>query len=150
MVRKSSELSTRKGRTELRPAFLHPANLIAPLERKLRTQLHRTRPARADRGVGGGYIRSSATATERTHGRIIQPEPVLTAVRVGEVRVIEDVEELGAELKPHGFSKVEILSQREIEIPEAAVLEHVAAHVAELAERRRNHHGTAIGVAAKP
>src|ERR1035438_10281315 len=136
---------TKKGRTELRPALLLKSNL----ESELQAQLNGARSAGAHRGVGGRNIRRGATATERANRRIIQAESILAAVWIGEVRMVENVEELGAGLQPHRFSKVEILGQREVEIPEASVLEYIAAHVSELAQRRRNHNGTAIGVAAE-
>ena len=81
--------------------------------------------------------------------RIVQTKAVLPAIRIGEVRVIENIEELGAELQAHGFSKVEVLAQREIEILEPGILKHVPSHVSELTERRRHHNGITVGVAAK-
>src|ERR1700728_2597502 len=63
--------------------------------------------------------------------------------------MVENVEELGAGLEAHGFSKVEILGQGEIEISEASILKHIPAHVSKLAQRRRNHDGAAVGVTAK-
>lgn len=125
------------------------SNLTAHLERELQTQLDRARATRTHGRVSSSYIGSGAAAAKRTKRRIIQAKSILTAVRVSEVRMVENIEELGAGLESHGFSKVEILGQREIEISEASVLEHVPAHVSELAQRRRNHDGTSVGVAAK-
>jgi len=108
-------------------------------ENKLRSQLDRARSARPYGGIGRSYIWSRATTTERLHRGIVQAEPVLSAVRIGEVRMIQNVEEFGPELEPHGFSEMEILGQREIKVPKTGVLEHVSTHVSELAERRRKH-----------
>jgi hypothetical protein len=78
-----------------------------------------------------------------------QAKPVLTAIRIREVRVVEDVEELHAELQPHGFSDVKILGDREIKVLEAGILEHVPPHVSELTERGRHHHRVSCRVAAE-
>ena len=134
---------------ELRPAFFLTTNLAAHLERELHPQLDRARATGAHGRVGSGDIGRGAAAAERTNRRIIQTKSILTAVRVSKVRMVENIEELDAALQPHGFSKVEILRQREIEILEAGVLEHVPAHVSELAEWRRDHDRIAVGVAAK-
>src|SRR5579859_1036450 len=119
------------------------------LENKFCSELNRSRSSRAYCRVGRRYVGRGATAAERLHGRIVQAEAVLSAVRIREVRMIEDVEELGAELQAHRLSKVEVLGEREIEVAEAGVLEHIAPHVSELAKRRRQHDGTALRVATE-
>src|SRR5208283_3483057 len=129
--------------------LLAPAALTAQLERKLQAQLNRTWSARTYGGICRGYVWRGAAAAEWTNRGIIQAETVLTAVRVSEVGMVENVEELDSALEPHGLSKVEILGYGKIEVPEAGVLEHVAAHISELAKRWRKHDGTAVGIAAK-
>lgn len=90
-----------------------------------------------------------ATASERTHRRIVQAKPVLPSIRIGEIRVIENVEELGAELQTVPLSEMEVLAKREIEVLEARILEHVSSHISELAERWRKHDRASLGIAAK-
>ena len=80
--------------------------------------------------------------------RIVQAKSVLTTIRVREVRVIEDVEEFGAELQALGFAEMEIFCQRKIEIPEARIREHIPAHISEVAEGRRHHDGVPRRIAA--
>jgi len=53
--------------------------------------------------------------------------------------MIENVEELGAELEAAWFSKMEILGQREIEVPENRCPGTCSGPVTELAQRRRKH-----------
>ena len=52
--------------------------------------------------------RGRAAAAERLDRRIVQPESVLAAIRDCEVGVIENVEELGAELEAIGFARMKI------------------------------------------
>src|SRR5271154_5873545 len=148
LASRAGNLRKKAGRNCVRPSF-KSQKPKRTLERKLQPQLHGAAAARPDHGIGGGHVRRGAAAAKRLHRRIVQTKPVLPAVRICEVGMVENVEELGAELEPHGFSKVEILGHREIEISEAGVLERVPAHVAELAQRRRKHHGASIGVAAE-
>src|ERR1043165_6066147 len=53
------------------------------------------------------------------------------AVRRAEVRVVQGVEELGAELEAHLLGDGELALQREVERLEAGAVDGVAAHVAE-------------------
>src|SRR5260370_18539232 len=68
------------------------------LERELQAQLNSTAPARPDHRICRRNVGRGATTAERLHGRIVQAEPVLPTVRIGEVRMVENVEELGPEL----------------------------------------------------
>ena len=59
------------------------------------------------------------------HRWIVQAESVLSAVRIGEVGMVEDVEELGADLRAQPLAEVPVLGNGEIEVPEAGVAETV-------------------------
>ena len=50
------------------------------------------------------------------------PEAVLAAVRIREVRVVENVKDLGAELGAHPLPQMPVLSQREIEVAETGIV----------------------------
>src|SRR5580704_4591719 len=126
-----------------------PLTKTRPSEEKLQAQLNRARSTRANNGVGRGDIRSGTTATEVRSGRIVQTETVLTAVGISKVRMIENVEELRAELSAKPLSELPVLCNREIEVTETRIGERVAAHVAELTERRRNHDRVAFGIATE-
>ncbi len=75
------------------------------------------------------------------------PPAILSAKRIGEVGVIEQVEEFGPQLHADAFVEVEHLHRREIHIFEAEVAESVTAHCAESAGSRRSHDSPAIDVA---
>src|ERR1700722_15126133 len=137
-----------KGRTETSPARKRRTFRIA-LENKLGAELDRARSSRPHGRIGSGHIRRRAAASEGLHRRIVQAESVLSAVRIGEVRMIEDVEELSAELEAIPFPKMKVLGEREIKVAETGVREHVPAHISELPERRRKHNRGALGVASK-
>src|SRR5579863_1122080 len=136
----------KKGRTN----HARPGNPFHErLEHELRSKLNRARPSGTDGRIRSRYVRRRASAAEWLHRGIVQTESVLTPIRIGEIRMVKNVEELRAELQPHCFSKVKILGYREIEILETGILKHVAPHVPKLSERRWDHHGTAIGIAAE-
>src|SRR5450755_70951 len=94
-----------KGRTEMSPAPKRRTFRIG-LENKLGAELDRARSSRPHGRIGSRHIRGRAAATEGLHRGIVQAESVLSAVRIGEVRMIEDVEELGAELEAIPFPKM--------------------------------------------
>ena len=79
------------------PALV-PRRLL-PLEKELQSELNRAAAARSDHGICRCDVRRNAAATKRLGGWIVKTESVLTAVRVREVRMIENIEELGAELR---------------------------------------------------
>ena len=122
---------------------------LLKLENELRANLNRSRSARTHRRISCCDIRRSAPATKTSSGRIIEAVPVLSAIGIREVRVIEDIEELCAELQPLAFSKVKVLGDREIKVLEAGILEHIPSHVSELSKWRRHHYGIACRVATE-
>ncbi len=61
---------------------------------------------------------------------------ILPAKRIGEARVVEEIEELDPELRPEAFAPFEVLGERKIDISESGVAENVAAHRAFGARRR--------------
>ena len=69
---------------------------------------------------------------------------ILTTERIGEVRVIEDIEEFGPELHADAFAETEHLRRREVHIPEAEIAKRVASHRAEGASSRWSHYGFAL------
>src|SRR5260370_14230006 len=130
---------------EDRPRFMTSARS----ESQLQTQLNRTRTSRTHGRVGSRNVRSGATATEAAHGWIVEAETVLTAVWIGEVRVIENVEELSPELGAHVLAEMPVLRHGEVHVAETGIGENVASHGAELPECWRNHDRVAFGIAAK-
>src|ERR1039458_6270647 len=102
------KLKQRWGRREVRPRFVKPLRS----ENKLQAELHRTRASRTHGRVGGGDVRSGTAAAEATHGRIIEAETILPAIRIGEVGMVENVEELRPELGAEALAKVPVLRQR--------------------------------------
>src|SRR5208337_3602202 len=72
------------------------------LKSDLQTKLNRAAAAGANDRVGGRHIRRRARATEEaaTAGRIVMPPTILSTERVGEVGMVEDIEELNTAL--HG------------------------------------------------
>ena len=71
---------------------------------------------------------------------------VLTAERVREIRVVEDIKEFRPELRSEALPKLPVLGDREVYIAESGIAEDVASHRAESAQRRWNHEGFSIGV----
>src|ERR1700694_1111839 len=133
------------GPEEIRPRFKKPVRS----ENKLQSQLNRTAATRANDGVGSGDVRSGTAATKTTGGRIIQAESVLAAVRIGEVGMVEDVEEFSPELGAEALAEMPVLRQREVHIAESGIGEGIAAHVAEGSQCWSNHDGGALGITAK-
>src|ERR1019366_4418706 len=123
---------------------------LCPLrsENKLQAELHRTRASRTHGRVGGGDVRSGTAAAEATHGRIIEAETILPAIRIGEVGMVENVEELRPELGVEALAEMPVLGQREIHVFETGIRKNVASHGAEGSQWRRNQDGIAFGVAA--
>src|ERR1700691_2995120 len=108
----ASHLRKKPGRNYVRPSFT-PSSPTPQLERNLQTQLHGAAAAGTDNRVGGSHVRRGAATAERLHRRIVQPEPVLPAVGIRKVRMIENVEELGAELGADFFAEMPVLGDRE-------------------------------------
>src|SRR5580658_2435068 len=116
---------------------------------ELQTELNSAASARADDGIGSRNIRRGTGAAKWLNGRVVETETALSAIRVGEIRMIKDVEKLRPELRAHALRKVPILSHRKINVFEAEIGEGVAAHVAELPEGRRKHDRIAFLIAAE-
>src|SRR5580692_8119242 len=114
------------------------------LKNKLQTKLHGAATARADHWVGsrniGSRTRAPKPASSRDRRIIVSPA-ILTAEGVGEVRMIEDIEEFGPELHADAFTETEHLHRREVHIPEAEIAKRVASHRAEVTSGRWSHHG---------
>src|SRR5450759_1019709 len=125
----------RWGRREVRPRFVKPARS----ENKLQAELNRARASRTHGRVGGGEVGSGTAATEASHGRIIEAVTILSAVWIGEVGMVEYVEELSPELGAEALAEMPVLRQREVHVAETRIGEGVAAHVAERPQCRRNH-----------
>src|ERR1039458_7568572 len=106
------KLKQRWGRREVRPRFVKPARS----ENKLQAELHRARASRTHGRVGGGHVGSGTTASEARRGRIIEAETILPAIRIGEVGMVENVEELRPELGAEALAKVPVLRQREVHV----------------------------------
>src|SRR5215469_6219438 len=63
--------------------------------------------------------------------------------------MVEEIEEFRAELRVEAFAETEILHDRKVDALEAEVTEGIAAHAAESAKRRRQHHAIAHHIATK-
>src|SRR6267143_750086 len=116
-------------------------------ENKLQAELNRARASRTHGRIGGGNVGSGTAASEAAHGRIIETETILAAVWIGEVWMVENVEELRPELGAKALAKMPVLRQGEVHVAETGIGENVASHSAERSQWRRNHNGIALGVA---
>src|ERR1700728_281745 len=134
---------------DLTPISRSLACETARSENKLQSQLHRTASTGTDYRISSGDVRCSARASERLNRRIVKAETILSAVRVGEIRVIENVEEFGPELRVETLGEMPVLRHREVHVAESRVREDVAAHVAKAPEGGRNHDGIAFRVASE-
>src|SRR5207245_6580370 len=95
-------------------------------ENKLQAELNRARASRTHGRIGGGNVGSGTAASEAAHGRIIEAETILAAVWIGEVGVVENVEELRPELGAEALAEMPVLRQREIHVLESVIGENVA------------------------
>ena len=125
------------------------------LENELQGKLHRARPTRliqrtqSAQATGQRSCGLAKRAGGRKAGGVLVEGTVVRCVDSAEIRMVEDVEELSADLQPHDFSKMKVLGQREIEVLEAGVGKHVAAHVSELPKRGGHHHRVSLSVATE-
>src|SRR5260370_6751278 len=126
-----------------------PIMKSARSENKLQAELHRARASRTHGRIGGGDVGSGTAASEAAHGRIIEAETILAAVWIGEVGMVENVEELRPELGTEALAEMPVLRQGEVHVAETGIRENVASHGAELPECRRDHNGVAFGITAK-
>src|SRR5580692_927813 len=97
------------GPVEVRPRVTKTSSS----EQKLQSQLNGTAAAGADDRVGSGHIRSGASATEVSGGRIVETESILSSVGIGKVRMVENVKEFRSELSAKPFPKLPVLRDRE-------------------------------------
>src|SRR6266576_1444981 len=86
-----------------------PLQRIVMLKSELQAKLNRAAATGANDGVGRCHIRCRARATERSTRRVVVGPSILPAERVGEVRMVEDVEEFCTELGPEEFAPFEVL-----------------------------------------
>jgi len=98
------------------------------LERELGGQLNHTRAAAAEAGVALGYVWSlrdqaggGDAGVDASRGQ-------------SEVGVVEDVEELGAQLQVQAFVDFRVLGHGEIEVGIARTIDRIAAEIAEGSE----------------
>src|SRR5208283_1521255 len=132
------------GRSEVRPRLVKPARS----ENKLQAELNRARASRTHGRVGGGDVGSGTAAAEARDGRIIEAETILPAVWIGEVGMVENVEELSPELGAEALAEMPVLRQRKVHVSETGIGENVASHGAEGSQWRRQQEGIAFGIAA--
>ena len=121
------------------------------LEAEFQTQLHGAVASRPEDGIGSCDVRSGAAATEAgtENRRIIHSEAILPTIRIRKIWMVEDIKEFSAELCAESFPKLPILGYREVPVAEAGVAEDVAAHCSKGSQRRGDHRGVALSVAAK-
>src|SRR3984893_10357580 len=120
------------------------------LEDELQRKLDGAAAPRTNDGVGTRSVRGFAAATESARRRrIVESQAILAPKGIGKVGMIEEVEDLGAELRCQAFLELEILGNGKIPVVETRVPEGVAAHRAEGPKGWRNHDRAALRVAAK-
>lgn len=76
-------------------------------------------------------------------------ETVLSAERISQIGMIEQVEKLSAKLCGEPFMESPGFRDRKIPVAEARIAEFIASHGSESAESRRQHQRIAVGIAAK-
>ena len=115
-------------------------SLSPPLKDQLQAQLDGAGASRTHGGIGSRDVRRGTLAAESSRrSGVVLPVAVLSAIGIGKIRMIQDVEELSTELGAEPFPEVPVLGYREIQIPEARIGEGVPTHRSKLPERRRNH-----------
>src|ERR1700733_11883947 len=90
---------------EDRQRWRQTRKLEGPLKDEFQAELRRPAAAGPDHGIGGRYVGCRTAAAEgRPGGRgIVVAKTVLPPVGIGEVRMIQDIEELGAKLGTDPF-----------------------------------------------
>src|SRR6266404_79940 len=119
------------------------------LEREFQTQLNGSSASRTDDRVGGRDVGCRTAATEATRRGIVVRITILSTKRIGKVGMIENIEELRAELSTEALAKFPVLGNGEIYVTETSIAKNVATHGAEGSERRRNHVGLTIRIATE-
>ena len=74
---------------------------------------------------------------------------VLSTEGIREIRMIEDIEKLGAELHVETLTEPEIFQSGKVHVAETKVAENIAPHGAERSQSWRKHDGTVDLIAAK-
>src|SRR5215475_4216649 len=106
-------------------------------EANLEAELNVARPAGSDHGVGAGHVGRRRYLSKR----IWETQVVVEQDRrVGEARMIQNVEELGAELHADALGGFERLDQREVPVVEAGGAEDVAPRRSETGRLRLSQH----------
>ena len=67
------------------------------------------------------------------------PPAILTAKRVCEVRVVENIEKFRADLHLYALAKMEEFDRRKIRVSESEIAKRIAAHCPKCAGRRWRH-----------
>lgn len=117
------------------------------LELKSRRQLHHARPSSSQPGVPLCHIRRLCRKAAGTIGqRLLKREPASRGRRdytAGKckLRVIENIEEFGAQLQRETLGQIRVFCDREINVPEAWTVDGVAAEITEIASRLREREG---------
>src|SRR5262249_15878157 len=108
---------------QCRPISPSPRRPVAKSEANLEAELNVARPAGSDHGVGAGHVGRRRYLSKR----IWETQVVVKQDRrVGEVRLLQNVEELGAELHADALGGFEGLNQREVPVAKAGGAEDVA------------------------
>src|SRR5581483_2305012 len=120
-------------------------------ENQLQAELHGAAAARSNHRVRCSAVRRRATATELVaeQRRIVKAETILSAIRVGKIRMVQNIEKFGAELRTEALGEVPVLGNREIPVAEPGVAENIASRGSERSQRRWKQDRTAVRVAAK-
>src|SRR5712692_4058441 len=110
--------------------------VVTTSESDLQTELDVPRPVGADHRVGGDHIRRARHKT-KTVG---QPEVVVERIDQqapwdAEVRVVQHIEELAAELHAEPLFQPEVLHHREVPVPVVGPTEDIAPRVPETLSR---------------
>ncbi len=70
-------------------------------------------------------------------------------IRIGEVRVVENIEELTSQLHSEAFPQLEILDDREVQVDETRPVDFITSHVAESPRRGRCQNRASLNIASK-
>jgi hypothetical protein len=126
---------------------------MAQLKQQLEAQLDRSSVSGSDDGVASRYVRSGAAAAEQARRQGIpvanRAEAVRPSVRVGKIRMVENVKKLGAKLAAEPLPESPNLENRNVPVAEARISEEAAGHAAESSEGGSHHDRLAFRVTAK-
>ena len=121
-------------------------NYLPRLPDEFQAQLDRTGPARPENGIRSRLVRRVTAAAEKTGlaCRRIVEAGVCRPVGIGEVRMVEDIEKLGAELGGEAFLDFRFLDHGHIPVFETQVAEVVTPRIADGSQRGRNQDRLAV------